>query len=72
MANGQVRIDRCYCFQVTFAEMKEVAARRGAKSVEELQQHLQFGLQCRLCHPYARRMLETGETVFSEVITEGG
>lgn len=69
---GSVRIDRCYCFQVTFAEMRDAAARHDAKTVEELQEHLEFGRQCKLCHPYVRRMLETGETVFREVITSGG
>lgn len=69
---SSVRIDRCYCFQVTFAEMKEIAARHDAETVGQLQKHLDFGRQCELCHPYVRRMLETGETVFTEVITTGG
>jgi len=28
------------------------------------------GAQCGLCRPYLRRMLETGETVFAEILTE--
>lgn len=66
-----IRIDRCHCFQVGFADLKEIASETGAGSVEELQQHVAFGLRCRLCHPYVRRMLATGETEFHEVIVEG-
>ncbi len=64
-----IHVDRCTCFQVTFAELKEVADRTGARTVEELQAHREFGMQCRLCHPYVRRMLKTGETTFDRVIT---
>lgn len=63
-------IDRCYCFQRTFAALKQVADAEGARSVAELQAHVDFGRQCRLCHPYARRMLRTGETIFHEIVTE--
>ena len=68
MSNG-VHIDRCYCFQVTFDELHGIAVQTGASSIEELQTHREFGLQCRLCHPYVRRMLRTGRTVFHEIIT---
>jgi hypothetical protein len=69
MADG-IRIDRCYCFQQTFAALKEVADGTGAGSVEALQAHVVFGQRCRLCHPYVRRMLRTGTVVFTEIITE--
>lgn len=64
-----VRIDRCYCFGKTFAELKAVADRTGAATVAELQQHATFGQRCELCHPYVRRMLRTGETVFGQIVT---
>lgn len=67
---GDVNIDRCTCFQVTFEELWEIAARTGAESVEDLQNHREFGLQCRLCHSYVRRMLRTGCTAFDRIITE--
>ncbi len=63
-------IDRCYCFQTTFAALKAVAQATGAATVTALQAHVTFGEQCKLCHPYARRMLRTGATVFHEVVTE--
>ncbi len=61
-------IDRCYCYQQTFATLKEVADETGAASVEALQEHVRFGQNCELCHPYVRRMLATGQTSFDEVI----
>lgn len=63
-------IDRCYCFDKTFAELAEVADQTGAETVSELQAHVTFGQKCQLCHPYTRRMLRTGETVFHEIVTE--
>lgn len=65
-----MRIDRCTCFAQTFAALKAVAVQTGATTVPELQRHVTFGQQCRLCHPYVRRMLRTGQVVFSEIITE--
>ena len=63
-----MEIDRCYCFQKTFAVLKAVAEAHDARSVAALQEHAVFGQRCRLCHPYVRRMLRTGETVFHEII----
>jgi bacterioferritin-associated ferredoxin len=65
-----VRIDRCYCFGVPFAALRATAEATGARSVGELQRHVTFGQRCRLCHPYVRRMLRTGETVFGEIVME--
>lgn len=63
-------IDGCLCFGRTFAELRDVAERSGARTVAEVQEHVVFGQRCRLCHPYVRRMLRTGETVFHEVVTD--
>ena len=65
-----MNIDRCYCFQKTVAELKTVAEATGATRVAALQEHVVFGQQCTLCHPYVRRMLRTGATVFHEIVTE--
>lgn len=65
-----MRIDRCYCFQKTFARLREVADATGADSVAALQEHEAFGRDCRLCHPYVRRMLRTGQVVFDEIVEE--
>jgi len=65
-----MHIDRCYCFQKTFAELRSVSEDARASSVQELQEHVVFGQNCRLCHPYVRRMLRTGETRFNHVIRD--
>lgn len=65
-----MHIDRCYCFQQTFAHLKAVAEETGAETVAELQEHEVFGDNCQLCHPYVRRMLRTGETTFDHVIRD--
>ena len=57
-------VDRCLCYSKTFAELKAVAARHGARCVLSLQQATEFGLRCGLCKPYVARMLETGQTAF--------
>ncbi|WP_412061647.1 (2Fe-2S)-binding protein [Rubrivirga sp. IMCC45206] len=63
-------IDRCLCFDRTFASLADVAAETGARTIPDLQANAEFGLKCQLCHPYVRRMLRTGETVFHRVVTE--
>ena len=65
-----MHIDRCYCFQMTFAELNALAEATGADSVAALQEHVEFGRRCTLCHPYLRRMLRTGTTVFHEIVTK--
>jgi bacterioferritin-associated ferredoxin len=63
-------IDRCVCHQVTFATLLPLAQAHGCTSLDALQAHATFGKTCKLCHPYVRRMLTTGETTFHEVVTE--
>jgi NAD(P)H-nitrite reductase large subunit len=63
-------IDRCVCFARPFEELLQIAKATGATTLEALQEETEFGLSCRLCNPYVRRMLKTGETVFHEVIIE--
>lgn len=63
-----IQIDRCLCFARSFAELSEIARATGARTIPELQAHVNFGFKCRLCRPYVSRMLRTGETVFREII----
>jgi bacterioferritin-associated ferredoxin len=65
-----MHIDRCYCYQELFADLKRIAEETGADSVEDLQAHVTFGHNCQLCHPYVRRMLRTGDVAFDRVVTE--
>ena len=65
-----IQIYRCVCFDQTFSELKRVAEDASVDTVQDLQKHIEFGLNCGLCLPYVRRMLTTGQSVFSEVIEE--
>ncbi len=63
-----MEIDRCYCYDKTFEALKAIADQTETDSLEALQEHVTFGENCQLCHPYVRRMLDTGQTVFHEVL----
>lgn len=63
-----VRVDRCVCHDVPFARLFLIARAHDAASLEALAEHVAFGQTCGLCRPYVARMLETGETVFSELL----
>ncbi len=63
-------VDHCVCFHRPFVDLLKIAKKTGAKTLEDLQEETQFGLACRLCNPYVRRMLVTGETSFEELIDE--
>ena len=65
-----MHIDRCYCYQTLFTDLKRVAEETGSDRVEALQDHVTFGHNCKLCHPYVRRMLRTGDVAFDRVVTE--
>ncbi len=57
-------VTRCVCYNLRFSELKKIARKHGVKTLEELQELVRFGLNCKRCHPYVRLMLETGQTVF--------
>lgn len=63
-----IQIDRCICFQKSFAELRQIAKTQGADSVSALQEHVIFGRKCRLCHPYVAEMLRSGQTVFHQLL----
>ena len=65
-----VRVDRCVCHGRLFEDVQRAARACGATSIEALQQEIPFGTRCGLCRPYVRRMLETGQVVFYEVLVE--
>lgn len=52
-----------------FNKLLPLAKERGW-TLEDLVRETHCGAGCGLCRPYLRRMLETGETVFHEIITE--
>ncbi len=63
-------VDRCVCFDRSFADLLQVADATGATTLEALQEETAFGLACRVCTPYVRRMLRTRETTFSELLVD--
>lgn len=65
-----MNIDRCYCFDKTFEELKAVAYQYNLHSINELQEEVDFGLKCHLCHPYINEMLRTGETAFDHIVED--
>lgn len=60
-------IDRCVCFNLRFAELQQKLEGRPS-SMDQIARRFGCGSCCGLCRPYIARMLETGETVFNEVL----
>ena len=69
MSPPGLAIDRCVCRGAPFAELLP-RARAAGWTLADLIRETGCGGQCGLCRPYLRRMLATGETVFSEILTE--
>lgn len=65
----QISITHCLCRRTSFAELLPLA-RAGQWNLETLTAETGCGGQCGLCRPYLRRMLETGQTIFHELLTE--
>lgn len=64
-----VRVDRCLCTGRTFAELREQARANGL-GFDALVRSTHAGATCGLCRPYLKRMLRTGEVVFTELLSE--
>ena len=64
-----MRIDRCVCADVTFAQALEAVRKDGA-CMAELERRYGCAVNCGMCRPYLRRALRTGETVFHQIITD--
>ena len=63
-----VRVERCICRNTAFAELLP-RARAQNWDLPALMGETGCGAQCGLCRPYLKRMLQTGETVFYELLT---
>jgi bacterioferritin-associated ferredoxin len=68
---GSVLVSRCICRNVPFAELLP-RARAAEWSLDDLIRETGCGAQCGLCRPYLRRMLQTGETEFYQLLTDPG
>jgi bacterioferritin-associated ferredoxin len=60
-------IDRCVCYDRTFAELR-IASVTEDLGMDELSKRFGCGTCCGMCRPYIERMLETGETVFHQIV----
>jgi hypothetical protein len=66
----RICVDRCVCFDRPFAELLAIAKKTSSTTLEALQEETEFGLACRICNPYVRRMLKTGQASFDEILTD--
>ncbi len=67
---SRICVDRCVCFSRPFEELLAIARKNNIDTLEALQEETAFGLACRICNPYVRRMLKTGETTFHELLSD--
>jgi hypothetical protein len=63
-----MKVDRCICHEITFAEIKQIATKRKLDCVQEIQKSGIACTNCKLCVPYVDLVLKTGETVFDRSI----
>lgn len=61
---SRLLVTHCICYARSFAEIREIALKKGFTSVEELQMEDICSNSCQMCEPYVEMMLETGETAF--------
>ena len=62
-----IQVDRCVCRNRLFSDLLPEARLQGW-DLAALMAATGCGAQCGLCRPYLLRMLETGETVFHELL----
>ena len=59
----------CVCMRAPFERLLPLAREHGW-ALEDVMRETGCGDNCGLCRPYLRRMLATGQTVFTEILTE--
>ncbi len=68
MEETKINITKCICYDTTFEEMKKIMKDRNLKTLDELIMAKTVASNCRLCVPYIKKMIETGETKFDIII----
>lgn len=63
MTSNQVK--KCICYDRSFEEIKEYAEKHDISSIAELRDRNYCSNGCRLCGPYIKKMLETGQVEFT-------
>ncbi len=64
-----VSVTMCVCRRTPFARLLPLARERGW-ALEDILRETGCGDNCGLCRPYLRRMLATGQTAFTELLTD--
>lgn len=64
----KVFVDRCICANVSFTELRALVEERGL-TFEGLQDATGCSMQCYMCEPYIRLVIETGQTRFVPLTT---
>lgn len=64
-------VNRCICSNVSFLEVKKIAAERNLQSADELRLNEICCRHCQLCRPYVEEMLKTGKTSFDPAVVPG-
>jgi len=66
---SKILVNACICRRLSFEQLLPLA-RAGRWNLETAMRETGCGDQCGLCRPYLQRMLETGETAFTELLTD--
>ena len=64
-----VRVSHCLCLGRSFDDLLK-QARRDGLDLDQLMHQTGAGQGCGLCRPYLRQALQTGQTVFTELLHE--
>jgi bacterioferritin-associated ferredoxin len=64
-----VTVSMCVCRRFPFERLLPLARAR-QWTLDDVMRETGCGDSCGLCRPYLRRMLDTGETVFHELLAE--
>ena len=64
-----VLVTMCVCQRMPLARLLPMARERGW-TLPDIVRETQCGAGCGLCLPYLRRMLETGQVEFTEILTD--
>lgn len=65
-----IRVDRCICTDQTFVALRQRAQREGLSLDEIMALTGLAGQRCGMCRPYLRQALQTGQTVFHELLPD--
>ena len=65
----RISVTTCLCRRFPFERLLPLA-RQHRWDLGDVMRETGCGDQCGLCRPYLRRMLETGQTTFTELLPE--